>query len=194
MLDFSSLEFQTNPFQYFVLPRAFDEERSISILDWFETKAAWKFVETDFYEQYEFDFFNAEVPEHLLFLKEISFLDYLTQKVEQLFEVQLKKQVDLTAHKLLSGQRIRLHNDYLEEQETHRILIQLNRNWQDENGGFLLFFNSSDPSDIHRVFRPVHNSSVGFAISPKSNHAVSTIHGGERYTLVYSFYAKDSNN
>lgn len=194
MLDFSTLEIQTNPFQYFVLPKAFYQEQSESILSWFETEAPWKLVETDFYEQYEFDFFNVKVPEQLLFLKEISLLDYLTQKVEHIFEVKLKDQIDLTAHKLLPGQRIRLHNDYIEGQETHRILIQLNRNWKDENGGFLLFFNSSDPADVHRIFRPIHNSSVGFAISPKSNHAVSTIHGGERYTLVYSFYAKDSNN
>ena len=28
----------------------------------------------------------------------------------------------------------------------------------------------------------------GFEISPESNHAVSTVHAGERFTLVYSFY------
>jgi Rps23 Pro-64 3,4-dihydroxylase Tpa1-like proline 4-hydroxylase len=194
MLDFSSIEIQSNPFQYFVLTKAFDREQSEPILSWFVTDAPWKLVETDFYEQYEFDFFDVEVPEYLFFLKEKPFLDYLTKKVERIFEVKLKSQIDLTAHKLLQGQRIRLHNDYIEGQETHRILIQLNRNWKDENGGFLLFFNSSDPADVHRVFRPIHNTSVGFAISPKSNHAVSTIHAGERYTLVYSFYAKDSNN
>ncbi len=96
--------------------------------------------------------------------------------------------------KLVNGHTIRLHNDFIPGRETHRLLIQLNRNWQDENGGFLLFFNSSAPEDIHRVIHPVHNSSVGFAISPKSNHAVSTVYNGERYTLVYSFYAADSAN
>jgi hypothetical protein len=39
------------------------------------------------------------------------------------------------------------------------------------------------------VFSPVHDSVVGFAISEDSNHAVSTTHGGERFTLVFSFYA-----
>jgi hypothetical protein len=58
-------------------------------------------------------------------------------------------------------------------------------------GGFLLFFNRADPADVHRIFLPIHNSLVGFAISPDSNHAVSTIHDGERFTLVYSFYGNE---
>jgi Rps23 Pro-64 3,4-dihydroxylase Tpa1-like proline 4-hydroxylase len=108
-----------------------------------------------------------------------------------LFSVKLNSEVVLTAHKLIAGHTIRLHNDFVPERETHRLLIQFNREWQDENGGFLLFFNSPAPEDINRIIRPVHNSSVGFAISPKSNHAVSTVNNGERYTLVYSFYAAD---
>ena len=108
--------------------------------------------------------------------------------VQDAFEVVLSDRIDVTAHKLLPGQRIRLHNDYIPGAETHRVLVQLNRGWEDENGGLLMFFNSSDPADIHRILRPSHNSCVAFEISPDSNHAVTTIHGGERFTLVYSFY------
>ena len=68
------------------------------------------------------------------------------------------------------------------------MLVQLNRGWREDQGGFLMFFNSHDPSDVHRLFSPTHNSVVGFAISESSNHAVSTTHGGERFTLVFSFY------
>jgi Rps23 Pro-64 3,4-dihydroxylase Tpa1-like proline 4-hydroxylase len=89
---------------------------------------------------------------------------------------------------LVAGQRIRIHNDYIPDQESHRVLVQLNRGWTDDMGGALIFFNSHDPTDMHRAFRPSHNSCVGFEISPKSLHAVSTIHSGERFTLVFSFY------
>ena len=95
---------------------------------------------------------------------------------------------DIAEKSVKPGQRIRLHNDFIAGAETHRLMIQLNQGWKDENGGFLLFFNSADASDLHKVFRPVHNSAVGFAISPESYHAVSTLHAGERFTLVYSFY------
>ena len=44
-----------------------------------------------------------------------------------------------------------------------------------------MLFNSSEVSDVHRVFLPVSNSMVGFAISEKSNHAVSTVYDGERF-------------
>ena len=73
------------------------------------------------------------------------------------------------------------------------MLIQLNRGWDDNQGGILMFFNSQDPADVHRVFPPVHGSVVGFGISEGSNHAVSTIHSGERFTLVFSFYGEDDD-
>jgi len=193
-INFTGIELQAEPFDYFLLPKAFDDKESVCLLNWLETDAPWKLVEADFYTQYEFNIEDVKLPEQIAFLYERYFIDYLIEQFENLFSVRLKTEVDLTAHKLVNGHTIRLHNDFIPGRETHRLLIQLNRNWQDENGGFLLFFNSSAPEDIHRVIHPVHNSSVGFAISPKSNHAVSTVYNGERYTLVYSFYAADSAN
>lgn len=191
IIDFIDLEIQTEPFDYFILPKAFEDGEDLSILNWLEKNALWTLVNADFYTQYEFDFDDVKLPEQIAFLYKKDFLDYLIYQFEKLFAVKLKSQVDLTAHKLITGHTIRIHNDFIAGQETHRLLIQLNHHWEDENGGFLLFFSSPDPKDIHRVIRPAHNSAAGFAVSPKSNHAVSTIHKGERYTLVYSFYAAD---
>jgi Rps23 Pro-64 3,4-dihydroxylase Tpa1-like proline 4-hydroxylase len=189
-LDLSSVEFSSEPFPYFLVPQAFSEDVGLRILDWLESDPPWKLIETGFYEQYEFSLLDAPVPADLSFLKDASFLNHLKVEVGEVFNATLDDRVDVTAHKLIPGQRIRIHNDYLPGQETHRLLIQLNRDWADEMGGFLLLFNSADPADVHRVFRPIHNSLVGFAISPDSNHAVSAIRGGERFTLVYSFYGK----
>ncbi len=190
-INFTGLEIKTEPFAYFLLSKAFSGEESSLILNWLETTAPWKLVETDFYTQYEFDLKGLELPERIAFLYERYFLDSLIKEFENLFSMKLSGEVDLTAHKLIAGHTIRLHNDFVPGRETHRLLIQVNREWHDENGGFLLFFNSPAAEDIHRIIRPVHNSLVGFAISPKSNHAVSTVYNGERYTLVYSFYAAD---
>lgn len=188
--DFSLIELFSVPFPYFFSPAALTEEASSLVLEWLEDCTSWKLKETDFYEQHEFSFWDVEVPAHLSFLKESSFLGMLKAWMEELFEVRLQQRLDYTAHKLIPGQRIRIHNDYIPRCETHRLLIQLNRGWTEENGGMLMFFNSPDPADVHRIFGPTHNSAVGFAISPDSNHAVSTIHSGERFTLVYSFYAE----
>jgi Rps23 Pro-64 3,4-dihydroxylase Tpa1-like proline 4-hydroxylase len=190
VLNFSPFEVYSEPFSYAVSARAFDDGVSADILAWLESEAPWKLVETDFYEQFEFSFLDAEVPAELTFLQEETFIDSLATEVRKLFGVGLSGRVDATAHRLLPGQRIRIHNDFIPEAETHRLLIQLNRGWDDGDGGFLLFFNSPKPADVHKVLRPVHNSVVAFAISPASYHAVTTVHGGERYTLVYSFFAE----
>ncbi|GLI97048.1 hypothetical protein Sbs19_08660 [Sphingobium sp. BS19] len=99
----------------------------------------------------------------------------------------LPRLTEVTAHKLLPGQTIRIHNDHLDDGETHRILVQLNRGWSDKQGGLLMLFGSATATDVRRIVRPLHGSSFAFEISPRSFHAVSTIASGERYTLVYSF-------
>ena len=189
-LDFSPFAIFSEPFPYAVSPRAFNGAISYDILEWLEGEAPWKLVETDFYEQFEFNFVDALVPNHLTFLRNELFLEALRSKVQKLLGVRLGERIDATAHRLVPGQRIRIHNDFLQGGETHRLLIQLNRGWRDDNGGFLLFFNSPDPANVHKIFRPMHNSAVAFSISPDSNHAVTTIHESDRFTLVYSFYAE----
>jgi len=192
-LTLLSCECFGEPFPYFVSPEGFGPEVSLKILEWLERDAPWKLVETGFYEQYEFNFLDARLPAHLAFLQEEFFLAEVQTRAAEIFQAELSERVDFNAHKLIAKQRIRLHNDFIPGRETHRLLIQLNRGWQDEQGGLLIFFNSPEPADIHKVFRPFHDSAVGFAISPKSNHAVSTVHDGERFTLVFSFYEKNGH-
>lgn len=191
VLRLTALEHFVEPFPYFTAFEGFGEGVSAAILEWLETEAPWNLVETDFYEQYELSLWGVPKPQRLEFLTGRPFLDDLRSKVERIFGAQLGERIDCTAHRLVPGQRIRIHNDFIPGGETHRVLVQLNRGWHDDQGGFLMFFNSEDPSDVHRVFSPLHNSVVGFAISETSNHAVSTIHGGERFTLVFSFYGRN---
>lgn len=190
-INFTGIEIRTEPFCYFLMPKVFESEESLLLLKWLETDAPWKLIRADFYTQYEFNFEDVELPKQIDFLNKKYFTNYIIKQLEDLFLTKLESRIDLTAHKLVAGHTIRLHNDFIPGRETHRLIIQLNRNWQVENGGLLLFFNSTAAEDIHRIICPVHNSAVGFAISPKSNHAVSTVYDSERYTLVYSFYAAD---
>jgi Rps23 Pro-64 3,4-dihydroxylase Tpa1-like proline 4-hydroxylase len=192
-VSLSSVQTFSSPFEFFVSPKALRSDLSASVLDWLETEAPWRLVETDFYEQYEFSLWNVAVPAHLLVLLEPHFLNELKRKVGDVFGTKLGSEIDVAAHKLIRGQRIRLHNDLVSEVKTYRLLIQLNRRYKDEDGGLLLLFNSDNSADIQRAFRPIHNSAIGFVVSPQSNHAVSTIHGDERFTLVYSFYSDNGN-
>ena len=186
------IEFVNSPFPYFLTRRCLDRCIEEALLDWFETQAPWKLVETDFYEQYEISMLHACLPPYLVSLTEQCNLSLLRGAMGTLFDLVFSDHVLMLAHKLVPGQRIAIHNDYLDGHETHRLTIQLNRGLPDRDGGMFVLFNSPDPHDIHRIIRPISGSGLGFEIGERSNHAVSRLHHGERYTLVYSFYAEVS--
>ena len=161
-----------------------------ALLEWFETRAPWRLANTDFYEQYEFSMLDVVLPKSVSPLISPDNLAALGREMAEIFDVTFDDGIMLVAHKLLPGQRIAIHNDYLVGKETHRLTVQLNRGLRDEDGGLFMLFNTFDPKDIHRIIRPVAGSGIGFEIGENSHHAVSRLHGGERYTLVYSFYAQ----
>lgn len=185
-----AIEFVDTPFRYFLVRRCLDQDTEGALLDWFETQAPWTLTETDFYEQYEFSMRHACLPPSLVPLTDQCNLSQLSTTMGSLFDLVFSNRVSMLAHKLVPGQRIAIHNDYLDGHETHRLTIQLNRGLCDRDGGMFLLFNSPDPHDIHRIIRPIAGSALGFEIGERSNHAVSRLHHGERYTLVYSFYAQ----
>lgn len=188
---FSAVQRTLNPFPHIATVTALETQDSEQLLHWLETSAPWKLKIADFYEQYEFSLLDCEIPAKVQHLFSKEQINALRHKIEGYFSTELSDKVDIAAHKLVQNQRIRIHNDFIPGQETHRLLIQLNRGWSDENGGILLFFGSDNSQDLRKAFRPTHGSSVAFEISPMSHHAVTPIVTGERYTLVYSFYARN---
>ena len=182
-------EFHVSPFRYILWQHCLPLSLERALLEWFESNAPWQLVTTDFYEQYEFSVFNATLPDYVSQLISLENLTVLREDISEIFKVTLDERIRLVAHKLMPGQRIGIHNDYLAGEETHRFIIQINRGLLDEDGGYFMLFNSFDPEDIHRIIRPVSGSAIGFEISENSNHAVSQLHSGQRFTLVYSFFA-----
>ncbi|MGC0865995.1 cyclophane-containing peptide 2OG-Fe(II) oxygenase YhhC [Pantoea agglomerans] len=182
----SKITLNKNPYKYFSTQSTLSKDEELLIISWMEKLAPWKLKVTDFYQQYEFSLQHIKLPPEISFLTEKEFIYNLKDKVESIFSVILSDEIDVVAHKLEKNQTIKIHNDMrdVENRETHRILFQLNKNFQEENGGFLLIL---DDQEIVEVIHPVSGSVQGFEISSKSNHAVSTVHNGERLTIVYSF-------
>jgi hypothetical protein len=186
-LQITTADLRKIPFAHAVIPDCIEEIAAERLLAWFETTAQWRLVETDFYEQYEFSLFDCDAEEARLLTNDVT-VSELQHAMGALFGTRFGPKVSIVAHKLVEGQHIGIHNDYLEDGETHRLTVQLNRGLQDRDGGFFMTFSSDDPRDVDDIHRPDHRSAVAFAISPHSYHAVSQIHGNVRFTIVISLH------
>ena len=180
---------RTAPFAHATHPAPLCDELCEAALSWMETSAPWCLRMASFYEQWELHLDPDGLPATLQSLLAADTVEALQRLMLTPFAGAPLALTEVTAHKLLPGQTIRVHNDHRPRGETHRLLVQLNRGWDDEQGGLLLLFGSAAADDVQRILRPTHRSAVAFEISSQSFHAVSTIRRGERYTLVYSFQA-----
>jgi hypothetical protein len=173
------------PFRYATLLHCLSPELGDALLTWFESDAPWHLTRTEFYEQYEFSCWDS--CSHLAsFLTSSEVLEVVRTEMGEIFDRRFEDRVDVVCHRLVPTHKIGIHNDYLFGQETHRLSIQVNRGLADSDGGFLMLFNSGDAVDIHKILQPLSLSGFAFEISADSHHAVSQMHRGARYSLIYS--------
>ena len=191
VIDLSNARVETDPFPFSVVPDALCERMEQATLSWFEETAPWRLTEESFYSQHEFDMRDIELPSDIAPLAAGTTLAVMRGLMSALFHRRLGTTVDVTAHRLTAGQRIRIHNDYLEKGETHRLIVQLNRRWTPGDGGYLMLFGSGQPEDVRVVLAPMSKQALLFEISHRSHHAVGEVVRGERYSIVYSFHGVD---
>jgi Rps23 Pro-64 3,4-dihydroxylase Tpa1-like proline 4-hydroxylase len=175
------------PFPHSTCSNLLPSQLCEGLLDWFETDAPWKLRTASFYEQWEMHVEQCILPQEFRCLLCNETVSVLAEQMLTPLSSKAVRLTEVTAHKLLPGQTIRIHNDFVEGEETHRLLLQVNRGWRESNGGLLMLFSGPRPEDVSRVLRPLHGTLFAFKICPNSFHAVSTVRSGERYTLVYSF-------
>jgi Rps23 Pro-64 3,4-dihydroxylase Tpa1-like proline 4-hydroxylase len=187
--NLSNTKLITEPFPHLSAPGILSDNVADQVLGWLREQAPWRLRIAEFYEQYEFSLLSDSVPEAFRPLTAPRFFKAVTESLQSVFGLAAKLGiVDVSAHRLVPGQTIRIHNDHTGGgAETHRLLIQLNRGWRPEDGGLLVLFGSHAPEDVRRVIVPKHGDGLAFEISSRSFHAVSQVKQGERYTLVYSF-------
>ncbi len=187
LLDFTTCPLSKQPFPYFCTPAIFNPKFEQEIRTWLEETQTWEFTRTDFYEQYEFSLLHLDVPPQLRELISLATIRKLEADMAAMFQTEPLELVGATIHKLTNGHRIGVHNDFIEDAESHRLIIQINEGWTPDHGGYLMLFNSASAQDVEHLVLPASNSAFGFEISPASYHAVSTVIDFTRYTLVYTF-------
>jgi len=186
--DLADIAYFEDPFPHIRIPRILSAKQTAQILRWLREEAPWNLRVTEFYEQYECSLLTAALADEIKPLIEPDFTTPILNTLRRAFEINGDLNVsEIAAHRLEPGQTIRIHNDYIDGEETHRLLIQLNSGWKPEQGGLLMFFSSKFAEDVCNIMVPAHCSGLAFEISPRSFHAVSQVKEGERFTLVYSF-------
>lgn len=186
---FSGAKLSADPFPHVRVPAILEPSAAGRVLGWLKTRAPWVLRIESFYEQHEYSLLVADLDGGIEGLVAPAFVDAVRDELKGRFGVEgALALVDVAAHRLTSGQTIRIHNDYLDSgEETHRLLIQLNDGWSAERGGLLMLFADDKPESLKSIVMPTHASGFAFEISTRSFHAVSSIKSGERYTLVYTF-------
>jgi hypothetical protein len=121
------------PFRHATFRECLAPSLSGDILAWFEYDAPWRLKRTDFYEQYEFSCWDSTSPiaSHLT---SSTVLEVIRSEMMKVFGRTFEEPISVVAHKLLEGQRIGIHNDYLVGEESHRLVIQLNHGLSDDDG------------------------------------------------------------
>lgn len=178
----------SDPFPHFRVAGILAAAAADRALDWLRHRAPWTLRVESFYEQHEFSLLSTELGPGIADLASPAFVEAVRTELRGRFDLDGDLElVDVSAHRLTAGQTIRIHNDFIGDAETHRLLIQLNDGWEAERGGLLMLFAGEAPESLRHVVMPTHASGFAFEISPVSYHAVSSIKAGERYTLVYTF-------
>ena len=186
--DLANISHFKEPFPHFRIPRILLVTDAAHILRWLHEEAPWSLRTEEFYEQDECSLLEIALSDDVKPFIEPVFTTPIINTLREAFKIDADLIVtEIAAHRLQPGQTIRVHNDYIGGEETHRLLIQLNAGWRPEYGGFLMFFDSDAAEDVRKIIIPTHASGLAFEISPHSFHAVSEIKEGERFTLVYSF-------
>lgn len=185
--DFGGLTSHASPFPHFRVPALIDGEQADSILDWLDADAPWSLRIAPFYEQHEFSLVGRDLPPAAAELVSPGFTAEVGRHLAHWLGAGELALVDVCAHRLEAGQTIRIHNDHIGAEETHRLVLQLNRGWTVEQGGLLMLFERDDPASVTDVMLPTHRGAFGFEISDRSHHAVSTIHAGRRDSLVFTY-------
>jgi hypothetical protein len=188
---FSRCELSCSPFPHVTLDQVFDDALAEDVLCWLERDAPWACESRDFYLQHGCAGLDERLqgtPAYAVASRPM--IDVIRGHCERLFGTPLdSERCDVYAHRMLPGHRIGVHNDCPSEgTETHRLVVNFNRGFDDSCGGHLVLFAPYDPVGSAVIVRPRHNSGVAMMFSERSWHRVEEIALGVRYSLLYSFW------
>ena len=186
ILAFDEVVRKAEPYPHIVSPQFYTERFAERLLTWLEAEQDWRLKEGILFEQYELGFSHFTHCKEIQGLWDGAVLARLRDGVTRATGFPVSGRINIHAHKLVPGQFTNIHTDQIPE-ETHRLVVQLNRGRADDSGGNLMLLTGPKPADMSIVFKQTSNSAVGFALGAESFHAVGRVRTGTRFTIIYTF-------
>lgn len=191
---------EKQPFYHIYLENFLDNNQLTEILDYMQSeKIDWQLATKSFYTQYEICWLkNFRKKNHIAvevdyFLSNL-FIDSIIDFIQRHFSCNDLACFDISAHKLISGHHISIHNDSMNDNKPYyRFVVHLNKDWcLTTNGGGLALYERSEGGFIQsHYYSPIFGSIFAFEISDCSYHAVTPIVKSERFTIIYTFVSKE---
>jgi hypothetical protein len=180
------------PYEHHITDQFFSPSALSTLCEDFQTTKSWKRAVKSFYDQWEINITEEGKCHGFKSLLEKEFLASLVNTSESLFNEKMSDFICIAAHKLVPGQGIGIHNDFVNKPgwPTHRLVVTFCTEYNDDHGGHFVIFNAEDEDSVCEVLRPVLNGAIAFKISRNSFHAVSEIRKGSRFSLVFSFWSE----
>jgi hypothetical protein len=173
------------PYKHLILENCYKAEDLLYIEKYISQSISWKLHTENFYEQYEYKM-NFKNKEEKIFF---SYAYQFKKLIEQEFAVSLSDEIEIVAHRLVKDQHIAIHNDSpILGRETHRLVVNLNNNYKDTDGGHFYICRERNSESIENILRPISNSGFAFEACKNSFHAVGKVLNNERLSIVYSFW------
>jgi hypothetical protein len=186
VVAFGNIVRKMAPYDHIVSPQFYTKRFAETLLTWLESETGWRLKETVLYKQYELGFTDFKDCREICGLWDASVLARLRDQVSRAFGFSASSRINISAHKLVSGQHASIHTDNGPD-ATHRVVVQLNRGRADDAGGNLVLLSGPTPTSMAVVFKQVSNSAIGFRIGPTSHHAIGRVRAGTRFTIIYTF-------
>ncbi|MFE2302487.1 2OG-Fe(II) oxygenase [Streptomyces sp. NPDC059445] len=187
----------TDPFRHATGQNMLSNEDAERILNWLKVTDEFIPRNEEFYRSSAFHIGPQNSPACWKDVFSSAMVSTIRLQVQELFKVALRPDVYISANCYRAGQGTLIHTDYQppgkrdEFYTTHRLILYLNSAWDESDGGRLGLFRSAADTTPVATVDPISNSGVALEIRPNSFHAVSAIHGGERYSINFTFVAQD---
>ena len=153
----------------------------------------WERIKTDFYlqDEYTLKWDDATLMAHLRRLVEVFSSIGMQNWIARSMGCVVALPPTVVAHRLRPGDYIGFHNDYRSDGEAVRLVLMLG-NAAEESGGVFVALGESEKSEheVLEVVIPKHNRLLSFCISRRSYHLVTEVTAGDRYSIIFSYYAK----